>query len=121
MTDEINDEKPVSKVTFHYIKSGDFRTIHADGAIGSLTPAGQIHCAIYSERPAIPRVVSHELDENGALIDGAESVVDGKSGFVRELQADLVLTREVAAALASWLNKLLESSNSPSIEGETLQ
>ncbi|MEO0463271.1 MAG: hypothetical protein AAF127_09080 [Pseudomonadota bacterium] len=121
MTDTKKSDKSEPKATFHYIKAGEFRTVHVDGAIGSLTPSGHIHCAIYSERPAIPRIVSNRLDENGALIDGGENVIDGKSGFVRELQADLVLTPEVASALAQWLNSLLENMPVESSEGETLQ
>src|SRR3989442_6878794 len=44
-------------VTFHYIKSSQFRVVHADGIIGGVTPRGLIHIAVFSERPAIPQVI----------------------------------------------------------------
>ena len=43
------------QLEFHYIKSNQFRVIHVDGGIGSITPKGFIHFALYSERLAIPR------------------------------------------------------------------
>ena len=111
----MDDAPTPHRATFHYLKSADFRTLHVDGAIGSKTPSGQIHCAIFSERPAIPRVVSHELDVNGELIDGGEHIIDGRSGYVRELQADLVLTTEVALSIIEFLTKLV---NQPVGESE---
>lgn len=121
MTDQNADGKPAPRAVFHYIKCGDFRTIHVDGAIGSLTPSGHVHCAIYSERPAIPKVVSYELDSEGGLIEEAKSVVESKTGFVRELQADLVLEPDVARALAKWFSDVLDSSGSEESERGTLQ
>lgn len=50
-----------SSVKFHYLKTAHFRTIHADGAIGNITPSRSIHMAIYNERPAIPREMTHKI------------------------------------------------------------
>lgn len=104
-------EKQARQLTFHYIKSSSFRTVYVDGAIGSMTPAGNVHCAIYNERPAIPRTTRHILDENGQISEDG-SVVDGRDGFVREMEADLVMSIETARALAKWLNEILESNDS---------
>jgi hypothetical protein len=43
-------------VVFEYIKSQLFRVIHSDGAIGGITPTGNVHVAFYSDRAAIPKV-----------------------------------------------------------------
>lgn len=43
------------QIRFNYIKSAQFRVIHADGAIGGVTPNGFIHMALFNERAAIPR------------------------------------------------------------------
>lgn len=107
MTDDVDPKRNAKRVTFHYIKSTDFRSLHVDGAIGSTAPSGLIHCAVYSERPAIPRVTSHAVDDDGALTDDDVEVVDGRTGYVRELQADLILTRDAALALAKFLNDLI--------------
>ena len=42
------------EVAIDYIKSPDFRIVWADGVVGSATPNGLIHFALYAERPAIP-------------------------------------------------------------------
>lgn len=113
-------ENQARQLTFHYIKSSAFRTVYVDGAIGSITPAGNVHCAIYNERPAIPRTTHHVLDENGQISDEG-SVVDGRDGFVREMEADLVMSVETARALAVWLNGLLESHDADGEPEGTIQ
>ena len=59
MTDEawLNPTKGPSEqeVAIDHAKSPDFRMTWADGLIGSITPTGLIHFALYAERPAIPR------------------------------------------------------------------
>jgi hypothetical protein len=90
-------------VRFHYIKSNLFRVIHVDGAIGSITPSGLIHCALYSERPAIPQVTEHELSGPEQPL-GPASIVEGKAGFVREIDVDFIMTKEKAVELRQWLS-----------------
>lgn len=92
-----------SAVQFHYIKSGLFRTVHVSGAIGSVTPSGNIHCALFNERPAIPRVTRHEIDASGQL-NKDSIVVDGRDGFVREMEIDLVMSVDAARDLKDWLD-----------------
>jgi hypothetical protein len=55
------------EIAFEYIKSNLFRVIHADGAIGGVTPSGNLHLAFFSERPAIPRMIVHKRDPSGTL------------------------------------------------------
>ena len=91
-------------VVFHYIKGTAFRTVHVDGALGAAAPSGHVHCSVYSERPAIPRIVKHKIDDDGNLLDESETI-DGKEGYVRELEVDLVMSADVARALAIWLTE----------------
>lgn len=97
------------KVVFHYIKSNFFRSIHIDGAMGSKSPAGHLHVAIYSERRAIPRTTFHIVNEEGEL-QSDQTVTDGRDGYVRELEADLVMSPDVAIGLAEWIKTTVESS-----------
>ena len=106
-----SDSKPAAdsaptRVRFHYIKSNLFRAVHVDGAIGGITPAGNIHCAIYSERGAIPQTSEHPISEDGTLLP-ADSV-DGQVGLVREMDVDLILNRRVAEDLRNWLTQKIE-------------
>ena len=51
----VSPKRSGDRVVIEYIKSQLFRVAHVDGAIGGPTPSGQIHLAMFSERPAIPR------------------------------------------------------------------
>jgi hypothetical protein len=92
-----------SKIRFHYIKSNYFRVIHVDGALGGVTPSGFIHCAVYSERAAIPQVTEHAIVEDG--LSEEATLIEGRAGVVREVDVDLMMSRSVAEKLRDWLTK----------------
>jgi hypothetical protein len=100
-----NDAAAVRQVRFHYIKGNFFRVVHVDGVIGGWTGPGNLHIATYSERPAIPQITEHEITEPGI---GPPLKSEGKVGFVRELDVDLMLTRDRAMELRDWLTERLE-------------
>ena len=106
-TESTINKDPAKRVRFHYIKSNLFRVIHVDGAYGGITPSGDIHCAVYSERGAIPQVTEHLVTETGFLED-QQVVLEGKAGLVRELDADLVLSLAAAGELRDWLTKRID-------------
>jgi len=105
MADEPSDDAAKARVRFHYIKSNFFRVVHVDGIIGSWTGPGCLHMATYSERPAIPQVTEHEVRDSSL---GPSQTIEGRAGFVRELDVDLMLTRDRAVELRNWLNDRLE-------------
>ena len=90
-----------SSVTFHYSKSSYFRVIHADGIIGCVTPRALIHCAIFSERQAIPQTITQEVSPEGII--GEVTGHTGKEGIVRELEADVLMNLDTAKALHKWI------------------
>jgi len=94
------DEKQT--VEFHMIKANNFRVIHVDGAFGGPTPMGQISAAIYSERPPIPLKIVQEVTGTGL---GDEVQRSTRSGFVREVEAELRMSANTARSLAEWLNQ----------------
>ena len=103
----VNETKPDStpfpkKLRFFYIKGNAFRVLHVDGIIGGITPKGLLHIAAFSERPAIPQSVEHEVSVEGRLSDPVSQ--EGKTGVVRELDVDMVMTRETATDLRDWLS-----------------
>jgi hypothetical protein len=112
MTDEtwLNPTKGPSEneVAIDYLKSQDFRSVWADGLIGSITPQGLIHFAIYSERQAIPRrqvftIVKDESENIGSL--GTEVVEKqiSRGSIVREMSCDVFVSPSVAEAVGKWL------------------
>ena len=98
---------PSDPIQFHYIKSNSFRVVHVDGAVGSITPSGLIHAALYSERAPIPRMAAHLVDEDGRL--GPPTEQDIRSGIVREVEVSLLLSRSSAEALRGWLDGQIEA------------
>lgn len=94
-------------VTFDYIKSNDFRTVWADGVIGGVTPAGLVHFAAYSERPAIPRRQVFRVDGENPEGSGLGLEVQEKrlsrEAFVRDMAVDLMMSPDVAESVGNWL------------------
>jgi hypothetical protein len=76
------------------------RTIHADGAWGSLTPQLNVHMAIYSEHRALPDGTTIRVDADGTVRDE----ITGDAGvLVRQIKADVILSESTATALRNWL------------------
>lgn len=109
-----SDSATTEVVVFEYIKSTAFRVIHADGAIGGISPSGNIHFALFSDRPAIPRLQVNERNADGTLgrVKPEHTVV--RPGIIREMDVDVVMSPVAAKALADWLiqnlSKLEEKS-----------
>lgn len=99
-----NGDDAGRQIRFHYIKNNNFRVIHVDGAYGGLTPRGNIHMAVYSERNAIPRETTFALKDSGGLVDKPKEVVS-RDGVVRELDADLMMDVKTAKEVHQWLGQ----------------
>src|SRR5215208_5060442 len=91
------------KIAFHYIKSMQFRVVHVDGAIGGLTPSGNIHVALFSQRPAIPQRVVVRVTPDGTA--GEEIAEEGfsRGGIVRELEVDAMFSISKAKSVRDFL------------------
>lgn len=98
-------EKP-KEIKFHYIKSNFFRTVHCDGVLGGLTPHPNIIMNFYSERQAIPRIVTQEIRPDMTL--GQEIKKVGREGIVREVEISISMSLPTAQALRDWLNLRLK-------------
>lgn len=103
-----------SDFQFDYLKSQYFRVIHADGAIGGVTPSGFIHFALYSERAAIPTQITHLIKPDGSLGDTVTEKTVARGTIVREMDVDVILSVPVAESLQKWLGEKIE-------EAKTLQ
>jgi hypothetical protein len=95
-------------VVFEYIKSQLFRVIHSDGAIGGITPTGNVHVAFYSDRAAIPKVQVHRKNPDGTLGDLLKKHTVVRPGIVREMDVDVILSPAAAEALMLWLSDRLK-------------
>jgi hypothetical protein len=93
------------KISFDYLKSQFFRVVHADGAIGGITPSGCIHFSFYSERQAIPQSQAFALNKDGSLGQPITEETIVRAAIVRELDVDVVMNVDVARSLAVWLGQ----------------
>jgi hypothetical protein len=93
------------EIKFYYEKAPFHQEIKVDGAIGSPSPTGdRIVMSVYTERPAIPRMIVHELSEEGVLGTEVIDRREGKDGIVRVVQTTLHLDLANARALRDWLD-----------------
>jgi hypothetical protein len=113
------DNAPAGAFTYHYIKGNFFRVVHADGAIGGITPNRSIFLSLFSERGAIPQMVVQEMNSDGTL--GVEKKRVGKDGLVREVEVGVMLSGPAAKRIAQWLLKQVQilDASEPQL-GETV-
>jgi hypothetical protein len=95
-------------VPFHYIKSNLFRVLHADGALGNVTPGGLIFVGFYSERAPIPQMMVHEITDVGQV--GPERTEEriSKKGIIREVDVGAIMSVETAEHLVVWLQEKID-------------
>jgi hypothetical protein len=109
-----------SSVKFHYIKGNFFRVVHADGAIGGLTPSRDIFVSLFSQRSALPKMIEFAVLPNGNL--GSETGREGKDGIVREVEIGIVMSATTARELATFLLEQVEAfkESTPATPGESI-
>jgi hypothetical protein len=91
------------EMEFHFIKSTDFRVIHATGVWFGGDGQKNIHFTFYNERTPIPTKIVMLLDEKGHLVREEESKRESKAGMVRQMETDVVLSFENALSLYKGL------------------
>ena len=93
------ERKPLQEVEVRFERATQFRTIHVDGAWGSVTPGGGIAANIYHEQSSLPSSLTFTLTGGGETSHKRT----GWTGFVRVVETELRMTPDVARALATWL------------------
>jgi hypothetical protein len=100
------------ELPFTYEKGTYFRVIHADGVIGGISSGtGLVHMSVFSERSPIPKKVVHQVS-HGLLGPEIIDKREVREGIFREVEADLVMSMEVAIALRGWLDDKIKELQS---------
>ncbi len=95
-------------INFDYIKSNQFRVIHADGVHGGLHPKGKaIQMAFFSERQPIPRRETYNFD--GEKLTGIKKT-DKRDAIVREVEVEVLLDLDMAISLHKWISEKIEDA-----------
>jgi len=112
------DERQDAKVVFEYARDPMFRSTHADGFIGGLTPNGQIHIAFFSERPVLPRRHVFKLNPDGSLGAEVPSEKAATESITRDMQVDVLLSVQAAEGLKNWLDQYIKALKARTGNGE---
>jgi hypothetical protein len=101
----MNEPEKPQTIRVHYIKSGGYRAIHADGAICGVVPSRGLHVAFFSERAAIPQSMEHRVMPDGSLGEVLSKI--GKDGVVREIEIDAFMDATTAQSLVDAITNTL--------------
>ncbi|MFI5422002.1 MAG: hypothetical protein ACHQ1H_13640 [Nitrososphaerales archaeon] len=107
-TGQEKGKTPNEKIKFHYMKSNLFRVLHVDGALGGVTPTGDIFFSMYNQRLPIPKITVQEVSAEGEL--GSELISERRTrdGIIREVEVGVIMTPSVAFQLKTWLEEKLK-------------
>ena len=90
------------KITFQYKISPNYILHSTAGVHGGLNARGEIIANFFSERQAIPRRVTHELAEDGRLVEPPIEM-EQTTDVIRNVNFGISITSEFAKSLAEWL------------------
>lgn len=91
------------ELTFHYKKTESYRTYHADGFYGGLTPKGNLYMEIFLERRVTPKEEVYELGPQGNLAQNPLRK-EGLTGLIREIEAGVIMDYNTMVLLKNWLD-----------------
>lgn len=103
-----DNPKPPDTINFDYLKSGQFRVVHADGAFVSLSQTG-VNVSFFTERQAIPRRVVHKVDAHGIVGEEITSERVVRDAIVRDVEISVMMTTDSAERLIDVLQKVVKS------------
>lgn len=95
-------------VRFVYNSGLDFRRVSVSGVIGGMTPHGLLLANLFFEKHQLPHEQMGTVHENGRL--ELHPVVTPVPTIERELEVGLLMTPEVALAVANWLKETADAA-----------
>ncbi len=93
-------------IKIHYIKTNSYRTYHADGFFGGVTPSGKLYIEPYIDRGPTPKSIDFKLSPDGKL--GDEVTRESKDGLIREIETGIICDVQVAESLIVWLQQKIK-------------
>jgi hypothetical protein len=98
-----------SELPVHFVKTGGFRVVHADGAWLSANSFGCFYLTFYSEHTPVPKKIVVKLNEQGNAIDEDFSRREVLDGLTREVEVEVALTIPAALQLVNVLSTNLQN------------
>lgn len=103
-----DSEPQPKKIRFHYLKNNAFRTIHADGVFGGVTPRLSISATFFNERHPLPDQTVQLISAEGVVGDEILEERIVRDGLVRELEANVVMDLACAKTVVKWLTDKID-------------
>jgi hypothetical protein len=97
---------PPKSVEVHYIKTGSYRSYHADGVFGGFTPSGKLYMELFIQRSPTPQIINYEVTQEGM---GKELSRTGKKGLIRQIEAGFVMDMEIAKVIRDWIDEKMHA------------
>ncbi len=106
MTDEA---KPLPEtINFDYLKSAQFRVVHADGAFFALTGQAGVTISFFAERQPIPRRVTHKVNRDGSLGDELVDQRVVRDAIIRDTEVAVTMSADTARRVREKLDEILK-------------
>lgn len=105
MADEL---KLRETINFDYLKSAQFRVIHADGAFFALTSQGGLTISFFAERQPIPRRITHKVNSDGSL---GEELVDQRvvrDAIIRDTEVAVTMSADTGWRIVEKMTEILK-------------
>lgn len=100
-------KQPEIRFTYEYPEG--FEPRYVNGALGGVSPRGEIIANFFFEKPSLPTMVAHDITPSGTI--GGETIqepADLRSTFVRAVTAGVILNYENARNLHAWLGEKIK-------------
>ena len=97
------------EIRFTYEYQDGYEPKYVNGALGGVSPRGEIIASFFFEKPGMPTMVANEITSAGTI--GSEIIeepADLRTSFVRSVSSGIILTYENARNLHLWLGEKLK-------------
>jgi hypothetical protein len=101
----MNDEREPAQVTMFVEKSSFFRVVRADGTLCGLSPTGNVCLTFYNDSAAFPKEMVEGVNGEGSVTGEIREKRNEPMGYARELETQIVMSKEVAMRLWRWLGE----------------
>jgi hypothetical protein len=97
------------ELRFTYEYRQGYEPHYINGALGGVSPRGEIIANFFFEKPVLPTLVANEITANGAIGgEIAEEPADMRNTFVRAVTTGIVLNYDNARNLHAWLGEKIK-------------
>ena len=97
------------EINFIYEYEPGYAPHYVNGALGGVSPRGEIIANFFFEKPVLPTLVTNEILPNGTIGgEIAEEPADMRSTFVRAVTTGVILNYDNARNLHAWLGEKIK-------------